>query len=154
MTVKTIRYSEGYRFQLEDDFILSTGLVPVAPGGNRFVTMDADGTLFVSAGYAWDGASGPAINDSTILRGSAAHDAMYQLIRLGVLDPGARATADWILFDMVREDGLKRAEAMPWIARGPARALAKARASWVYAAVRAFGEIYMRTHNPSILTAP
>lgn len=152
--MKTIHYTEGYRFQLEEDFIFETGLKPIKPGGNRFVSMDADGTLFMSAGYAWDGASGPAINDSTILRGSGAHDALYQLIRLGVLSPDDRATADWILYDMVREDGLKRAESLPWIARGPARALAKARASWVYAAVRMFGGIYMRAHNSQILTAP
>lgn len=50
------------------------------------------GLLTLSEGYAWDGASGPALNTVTILRASLVHDALYQMIAIGLLpkDPWKR----------------------------------------------------------------
>lgn len=137
--MKFIRYTDGYKFQLEDPYQHATGMTP-SPGapGNRFVGMSPDGLLTIAAGYAWDGASGPAIDTPSFMRGSLVHDALYQLIRLGVLAKDShRQRADEVLRETVLEDGM-----LP------------IRAWWVYHAVRTFGGHYLRNKPTQILTAP
>lgn len=138
--MKYIRYSDGYKFQLEEDYQHATGITPAAPGGNRFVQLTLDGVLLIRAGYAWDGASGPAIDTPSFMRGSLVHDALYQLIRLGVVTKaGGRLQADQLLREIVLEDGMLRP-----------------RAWWVYQGVRIFGGQYLRGagNGNTILTAP
>jgi hypothetical protein len=137
--VKFIRYTDGYKFQLEEPYQHATGMTP-APGapGNRFVGMSPDGLLTIAAGYAWDGASGPAIDTPSFMRGSLVHDALYQLIRIGALTKDAhRQRADEVLRETVLQDGM-----LP------------IRAWWVYHAVRTFGGHYLRNRPTQILTAP
>lgn len=135
--VKYIRYTAGYRYQLEDAYQHQTGIVPVPDQpGNRFVGLAPDGLLTIAAGYAWDGASGPAIDTPSFMRGSLVHDALYQLIGLGVLTVDDRKAADKLLREICIEDGMWRI-----------------RAAWVYAAVRAFGRPYA-AEGDTILTAP
>lgn len=138
--MRYIRYTDGYKFQLEEPYQHATGMTP-APGapGNRFVGMSPDGLLTIAAGYAWDGASGPAIDTPSFMRGSLVHDALYQLIRLGVISLDQRAAADRILRDIVRADGM-------WAPR----------AWWVHQGVRLFGGIYLagRGQGNTVLTAP
>lgn len=138
--MKYIRYTEGYKYQLEEVYQHQTGIIPLQPGGNRFVGIDGAGRLTLAAGYAWDGASGPAIDTPTFMRGSLVHDALYQLMRLGVIskDTGRRP-ADMLLRQIVREDGM-------WVVR----------AWWVYHAVRIFGGHYLRSpgNGNTVLTAP
>jgi hypothetical protein len=135
--MKYIRYTAGYKYQLEEVFQIETGLAPV-PGspGNRFVGLTPTGLLTIAAGYAWDGASGPAIDTPSFMRGSLVHDALYQLIRVGTLTEGDRKSADQLLREICLEDGMWRV-----------------RAAWVYAAVRWFGGAYMQ-HPDEIITAP
>jgi hypothetical protein len=135
--VRYVKYTSGYRYQLEEDFQLLTDLRPLQPGGNRWASLDDLGILRISAGYAWDGASGPAVNTKNFVRGSLVHDALYQLIRAGVLQYEDRKRADEILREIVLEDGM-------W----------HLRAWWVYTAVRLFGGSFMRAHDAGVLTAP
>lgn len=87
-----------------------------------FIGIDTDGTLLIRVRYKWDGASGIAIDTKNFMRGSLVHDALYQLLREGVLAQGDRIIADRILRDICIEDGMSRL-----------------RAWWVYNAVRMFG---------------
>ena len=135
--MKFIRYTEGYRFQLEEDHAHPTGITPQHAGGNRFVRLNETGLLTISAGYAWDGASGPAINTASFMRASLVHDVLYQLIRLGVITLADRARADELLRDIALQDGM-------W----------PVRAWWVFHAVRIFGERYMQARPDTVLTAP
>lgn len=138
--MKFIRYTDGYKFQLEEPYQHATGMTP-APGapGNRFVGMSPDGLLTIAAGYAWDGASGPAINTKTILKGSLVHDACYQLIRLGVVPTEQRDTADRLLREICQQAGM-------W----------PPRAWWVYQAVHLFGGRYLASEGQgnTVMTAP
>jgi Protein of unknown function (DUF1353) len=136
--MKYVRYTDGYRYQLEEDFEIETGIAPTEPGGNGFVHMTIDGRMIIRAGYAWDGASGPALNTINFVRGSLVHDALYQLMRLQVVDVSSgRRPADALLRQIVREDGM-------WLAR----------AWWVYWAVRLFGGQALRAPMGGVLTAP
>jgi len=70
----------------------------------------------------------PTIDTKTFMAGSLAHDALYQLIREGILPPFHRHRADIILRDMCLKDGMS-----------------KLRAWYVYRAVRAFGGKYCKS---------
>lgn len=133
-----IYYKKGYEYQLEKSFEILTGIVPLQEGGNDFVKINKSGILTLSRGYAWDGPSGPAIHTPNFLRGSLVHDALYQLIRMGVLDETFhRLQADKLLKELVLEDGMN-----------------SLRAWWVFKAVHWFGGVYMRNRSDEILQAP
>lgn len=65
----------------------------------------SDGILKVEAGYAWDGATGVPDNPDN-MRGSLFHDALYQLIREGLLDRKYKNFADALLRQICLEDGM------------------------------------------------
>jgi hypothetical protein len=107
-----IAYRKGYKYQLADGYEVQLGY----KGGENLIELaddwtwlTEDGRLLVTAGYAWDGASGPAMDTPTIMRASLVHDALYQLIRLGSLDkPTWKPRADKELRRICREDGMSR----------------------------------------------
>lgn len=149
-----VHYKTGYRHQLVRDHVQPTGIVPVAPGGNDFVQLTVDGLLLVRAGYAWDGASWPAINTRSFVRPSLVHDAFYQLLRLGVVAREDRPAIDALLGQMLRADSLIIARRLPWHLRYPATALAMVRPVWVEAAVRLGGGVVLALHKDATLVAP
>ena len=118
-----------YKYELTEDFDVRTTIIPPRwlhaprPGVESFVTLSSTGHLRLRKGYAWDGASGPAMDTQSIMRGALAHDGLYQLMRDAGLDLSYRKPADKLLRRMCREDG------MFWL-----------RAWWVYLAVRIFGK--------------
>ena len=69
------------------------------------------GVLHIRAGYCWDGMSGGAFDTKTAMRGSLVHDALYQLLREGRLDPAYRLGADRALRGICIEDGMWRIRA-------------------------------------------
>jgi hypothetical protein len=89
----------------------------------RFIDLKPDGRLTVKKGYAWDGASGPAIDTPSIMRGSLVHDALYQLMRMKKLDHKKhRKPADKLFRKMCLADRMSTL-----------------RAGYVYQSVRWFG---------------
>ena len=138
----TYRKLKKYKYQLLEVYAHETGLAldaAVATGGG-WLKMTKSGRLTVKKGYAWDGPSGPTIDTPNFLRGSMVHDALYQLIREGLLPGRSRLPADKLLRDMCRQDGMSRR-----------------RAEYVFVAVRAFGDKAVRPpKNPGakVLKAP
>lgn len=110
-----------WKYRLRTPYTHDTGIIGYA-GGDAWVRIHDDGRLQIAEGYAWDGASGPAIDTASFMRGSLVHDALYQLIRRRVLPPAARKPADGLLVSVALADGM-------WYVRS----------LWVYAAVRVFG---------------
>lgn len=135
--MKQLKYRAGYKYQLASDYALATTITGFSCE-TEFISLSADGWLLIKAGYAWDGASGPAIDTRSFRRGSMVHDALYQLIRLGLLPMECREQADVLLHTIVIEDKM-----LP------------VRAWWVYQAVRWRGgyAILPSSENP-ILLAP
>ena len=88
-----------------------------------FIKM-SKGWLMVLAGYMWDGASGPPNNPDN-MRASLFHDALYELMQLGLLDRKYRDVADRLLRQICLEDGMDKF----WADR-------------FYEVVRAFGECH------------
>ena len=97
-----------WKYQLGEDHFENLELKPSEAITTPFVKFSKNGRLRVKKGYAWDGPSGPMIDDNTNMRASLVHDVLYQLMRLGELDyKQDRALADKIFFEMCREDGMK-----------------------------------------------
>ena len=105
----------GYRYQTLEPFELRLHLplalpeparIPATEGG-PWVRLGRRGKLKIRAGYAWDGARGPAIDTRDFMRASLVHDALYQLMRAGELDHRHwRPWADRVLRDLVIADGM------------------------------------------------
>lgn len=130
-----LRYKKGYKYQVHSAYTFYTGILGF-PVSNEFLVLATDGYLTIKSGYAWDGPSGPAVDTSNFIRGSLVHDAIYQLIREGLIPITFKEVADLLLVDVCKEDG------MSYIRR-----------KWVYLAVKTFGARAIVTENP-ILSAP
>lgn len=132
-----IRYSEGYKYQLEADYMFGTGWKLDSTLQTDYVSIGTEGVLVIRKGYAWDGPSGPTLDTKTFMRGSLIHDALYQMIKTFSLGEDYRKSADEILHKVCREDG------MGWF-----------RAWYVKRAVRNFGALYSASNEEKILEAP
>lgn len=105
-----MKYRKGYKYQLAEDEYFKTNIVPVAEIKTQFIELNLDGQLLVKSGYAWDGPSGPTYDRRTNMRGSLGHDALYQLIRMKLLDESWRKRADEYMATWCIEDGMWK----PW----------------------------------------
>lgn len=126
-----MKYRAGYKYQLTEDEEVKTSFYPDKDIVTHFVIFQKKydllykpfGLLTIKADYAWDGASGPAIDTEAFLTPSLIHDAIYQLIGLGYLNKEAyKELADRLLQKMCEDRGM-------W----------SIRAWWVYRGVRRFG---------------
>lgn len=131
-----IHYRCGYKYQLTRDYTITLqGIWLMGAQDNGFIRIAGD-QLTIRAGYAWDGPSGPTFDTKDAMRGSLVHDALYQLIAVGVLTAGHRDAADCELARICREDGMWSVRAGVW-----------------YHAVSRYGKRHSTTERP-ILTAP
>lgn len=134
-----LKYKAGYKYQCFEDYTLdvSAYLKPWKSGGNNFVHISLAGMLHIMRGYAWDGASGPAIDTENWRTASLLHDALYQLIREGYLQMADREAADQLMFDVLLGKGM-------WTVR----------AALAHGAVSLLGELYMNSNKDEVLIAP
>ena len=136
-----IKYRCGYKYQLAQFFQIDIGIVlgkKAEPVLTEFIELYTGGLLIIKAGYSWDGPSGPTIDTKNFMRGSLVHDALYQLMRAGLLDMKWREQADKELKRICLEDGM-----------------CKLRAWWVYKAVRRFAkDAALPKNKKEILEAP
>ena len=112
--------------------ILIDTLVTCHKAGNDFVQISPSGNLRILDGYRWDGAT-CAIDTMSFMMPSAVHDALYQLIGLGVLSRDDRVWADDELYRVCIADGMWRYRAFLW---------------WV--AVRAAGGPFAASESPDL----
>ncbi len=133
---RSIRYQKRrkYKYTLAEDYVHRVAIQVRRPGTYGFLCVYSSGLLRISVGYAWDGASGPAFDTKSFMRGSLVHDALSALLRVGALAQDQRKRADEILREICLEDGMSRV-----------------RAWWIYRGVRVGGA---KSARPGILTAP
>jgi len=132
-----MKYKAGYKYQLVTYYEIQTGITGES-ARTLYLSLYKTGKLVINEGYCWDGASGPAIDTMSLMRGSLVHDALYQLIRLGLLGQGNRDKADRLLQRICIEDGMLRI-----------------RAWWIYKALRWFGGAATNPKNQKpVITAP
>jgi hypothetical protein len=111
-TTGPIKYMAGYKYQLSEDWSCFTGIkgnafrITTHTGILALAEHTQDGWLHVKAGYAWDGPSGPTLDTPSAMRGSLAHDVLYQAMRLGKLPQSARKVADDFMLALCSDDGM------------------------------------------------
>lgn len=110
-----IKYRSGYKYQLAEDYECKLSLITPEAFEDKFLAIEpasrTTANLLIRDGYAWDGPSGMTVDTKDFMRGSAVHDALYQLLRGKHLDPKMRGVADKILHRMCLEDRMFKARA-------------------------------------------
>jgi hypothetical protein len=111
-----IRYCKGYKYQLRDPYTCPVKIFPEKNIVTELVRLDADGLLTIRKYFAWDGCTFPAIDTKTNMRGGLIHDALYYLLRTGMLNQEWRMRADQELYLAMLQDGALpfRAEYYRW----------------------------------------
>jgi len=109
-----IKYKEGYKYQLEDNIYFWTNIRVKEKVSTDFIILDTDGLLTILKWYAWDGASGPTIDTPSTMMGSCVHDALYQLMRMGLILQTYRSLADIYLYILIKRDGMGKFRAYWW----------------------------------------
>lgn len=105
MISKELKYSSGYKFQLNSDVVVQTTLRPAVPCVIQgYIFLDTDGMLYIYRGYAWNGCTNAPDTYSNFLAGLV-HDALYQLMQEGILDQSFKPRADLMLRDIMIEYG-------------------------------------------------
>lgn len=136
-----MKYKAGYKYVLAEpsSFLLPARFEQPSFGDIETEFLYLSGRkLDIGKGYAWDGASGPTWDDKTNMQAALVHDALYQLLREGLLPATLRKEADLLFYRMLREDGMGRI-----------------RAWYYYQAVRIFGaKAASREGKRPVLTAP
>lgn len=101
-----IAYKQGYKYQLSEDYKITLDFSPTYNICTDYINFSLTGKLTILKGYAWDGASGPAIDTKDILRASLVHDALYQLIRQQFLSYSLRDKVDILFKNLCLDDGM------------------------------------------------
>lgn len=112
---KRMRYRKGYKYQLAETEVFVTHLRPPEDILTPFISLTKDGVMTLVWGYAWNGPSGPTIDTENTRRGTAFHDAAYQLMRMGLLEQHWRLFADKDLGEFLVESGMWKARAWAWV---------------------------------------
>ena len=99
---KRIKYTKGYKYMLEEDAWVYTGIRYAMM--TKRVTHFADGWMLIKDGFGSDGPSGPTWDDKTNIRAGFIHDALYYLHRRG-LPMCYRIVDDNLLEKTMIEDG-------------------------------------------------
>jgi len=110
---KQIKYKEGFKYQLAEDYKTKVNLIGYTIN-IKFIKLTPIGILLIRSGYAWDGPSGPTIDTKDSMRGSLEHDVLYQLMRMELLPQSEREFADNRLEQTCREDGMGSFRANLW----------------------------------------
>lgn len=71
-------YECGYKYQVKKDFEIQTPFFGFEVN-HFFFILFKDGRLLIKRGYAWDGASGPAIDTEDNMISSLVHDCLSQI---------------------------------------------------------------------------
>ena len=137
-TTPSIAYRDGFKYVLEEQYVDKVPIYPDKDIVTKWVCLSSHGELLLRAGFGFDGPSGPTIDTKSAMRGAATHDAIYRLLRLGLLDEKWRAVADHVYEDKCVEDGM-------WKIRAWAHFRALRRFGWTAA---------KKGTEPPTLTAP
>jgi hypothetical protein len=108
-----IKYQKGFKYQLFENFQIQTDILGFDIE-THFITLDRFGCLFIRKGYAWDGASGPTFDTDSSMEASLVHDALYQLMRLGLLPAYQRNYCDNLFESICIDKKMWKIRAKSW----------------------------------------
>lgn len=121
---------KDYKYRLHKTLVVQTHILN-AGFEHTFFTLKDDGRLAIHEGYLWDGVSGPTWDTRTTMLAGLVHDALYQAIRLQLIDLSLKDTADILLHTIMVNSGKHS---------GTPEFIYQTRAWYFYQAVRLFGK--------------
>lgn len=108
-----VSFRRGYKYSLWGTYTVLTSITGFEVD-HRLFKIDRDGWLTIFEDYPWDGASGPTWDTSSSVRASLVHDALYEMMRLGLLPQSCFAAANFELYLIAVEDGMWEWRARLW----------------------------------------
>jgi hypothetical protein len=136
MTKKQIAFLNADEYVLVEPY---TDVAPFKPPTlikTEYGRFRENGEYVIHKGFMFS-ASGPTLDTESTHRGACVHDFFYSLMKDGYLSKDYRDDADYLLYDMLREDGMSDFRAWYWL-RG----------------VRAFGGFALDSEKPKVMYAP
>ena len=98
-----------YRMAEDEEFKLPADFYSIVHT-EEFLSLH-HGVLTVKAGYLWDGTSGPTFDTVETMRGGAAHDALYELMRKGIIPQCMKGAVDLYFKGILLEDHMDKLRA-------------------------------------------
>lgn len=138
ITSGKIHYIDGVKYILARMWWVQTDIKPLDSIRHKNIRLTRKGRLTLTPGFPWDGPSGPTRDTPNSIAGSAAHDALYRLMALGLLLRKWRKKADELFYYILREKKMRKIRATVW-----------------YHSVRQLGRKYtLAANRKKVLVAP
>lgn len=97
-----IKYKSGYKYVLAETYACKISITGYF-AKTDFIILDTNGNLVIKQNYAWDGAT--FFPDLEIVkRPSLIHDALCQLIRLGIIPEKLLQSVHRVMKEQIEED--------------------------------------------------
>jgi len=135
-----MKYTEGIKYRLDEDLEVKLDLKGEFFSG-FWMELRTNGIILLKRGYVWDGASGIALDSKYTQEASAVHDALYRLIRKGVINKNRRKEIDKEFLRLLLKAIDKMETYTLWDKIKKSALIARSHA-WYYA-VRIFGRFYV-----------
>jgi len=111
----SMAYVSGFKYQLVETIqFLIPKLAEYSGTKTSWIEIKADGLLVLKKGFASDGASGPTFDTPSSMRGAFVHDALYELMRKGLIPRSFRSEADVIIEELCVIDKMFAYRAKLW----------------------------------------
>lgn len=133
---KSIKYRSGFKYSLWETYTSQTNILGYTVK-HRLFELTPEGVITIFEDYPWDGPSGPTFDTPSSMRGSLEHDALYEMIRLGLLPLDCFHKANEELRNICKEDGMLSFRADYW-----------------FKGVEEFGKSHINIQEEIILIAP
>lgn len=104
MKIQYIKLKQ-YKYELSSNLEIMISITGYSIN-HRFFRLTKDGKLTIFKGYKWDGVSGPMIDTDNSMIGGCVHDALYQMIRLGLISKSLKGEMDSIMEDIFNGCGM------------------------------------------------
>lgn len=99
-----MKYRKGFKYQLAEDYTIDTGIVSYY-FNNDLVELYTTGRLLIKKGFAWDGASFIVMDTKSVMEASLVHDALYYLMRQGIISGGFKEDIDLLYYNLCIKNG-------------------------------------------------
>ena len=109
-----MKYTEGYKYRLEEDFHISTKITPEYEFHLKHIKLSSSGILTVCKGYSWDGASGPTLDTKNSMVAALVHDAFYELMRKQCISIDNRPEVDKLFYTLLLKNGMNKIRSWVW----------------------------------------
>lgn len=100
-----MKYKKGYKYVLAVEEVFQTAIFPADDIVTDWIRLSRSGQLALVSSYAWDGSTW-AMDTRWCMRASAAHDAICQLIKAGLLNKKWKRQGDLEYYNLCIQDGM------------------------------------------------